>query len=116
MGGPRRARVGCRGRAARISANRHARTLGGIDAGDPLEVWRHELAHLALHEYLGDLPPRWFDEGYASYAAREWKREDALAANIALAVRGMPTFDELDAQFGEGATTHRMRMRSRIAP
>jgi len=77
----------------------------GSDAGDPLEVWRHELAHLALHEFLGDLPPRWFDEGYASYAAREWKREDALAANIALAVRGMPTFDELDAQFGEGATT-----------
>lgn len=77
----------------------------GSDAGDPLEVWRHELAHLALHEFLGDLPPRWFDEGYASYAAHEWKREDALAANIALAVRGMPTFDELDDQFGEGATT-----------
>ncbi|HET7621085.1 MAG TPA: hypothetical protein VFK39_04190, partial [Gemmatimonadaceae bacterium] len=39
----------------------------GSDAGDPMRVLRHELAHLALHEYLGDLPPRWFDEGYASY-------------------------------------------------
>lgn len=75
------------------------------DAGNPFEVLRHELAHLALHEYLGDLPPRWFDEGYASYAARELGRNDVLAANFALAVRGMPTFDELDELFGEGATT-----------
>jgi hypothetical protein len=75
------------------------------DAGNPFEVLRHELAHLALHEYLGDLPPRWFDEGYASYAARELSRNDVLAANFALALRGMPTFDELDERFGEGATS-----------
>jgi hypothetical protein len=77
----------------------------GTDAGDPRDVFRHELAHLALHESLGDLPPRWFDEGYASYAAREWSREDALAANLALALRGTPSFDELDKQFTAGATT-----------
>src|SRR5205085_7422917 len=75
------------------------------DAGDPRSVFRHELAHLALHEYLGDLPPRWFDEGYASYAAHELDRNDVLAANFALAVRGMPTFDELDDRFTEGATS-----------
>jgi hypothetical protein len=78
---------------------------GGAEAGDPRETFRHELAHLALHEYLGDQPPRWFDEGYASYSAREWRREDVLAANIALAMKGTPTFDELDADFGAGATT-----------
>jgi len=77
----------------------------GSDAGNPREVLRHELAHLALHEFLGDSPPRWFDEGYASYSAREWSREDALAANIALAWRGPPTFDELDVQFTAGSTT-----------
>ena len=77
----------------------------GSDAGDPREVFRHELAHLALHEGLGDLPPRWFDEGYASYAARELDREDALAANVSLALRGMPTFDELEASFN-GATSN----------
>ena len=71
----------------------------GSDAGNPLEALRHELAHLALHEYLGDLPPRWFDEGYASFAAREWRRDDVLATNFALALRGMPTFDELEAEF-----------------
>ena len=75
------------------------------DAGDPLEVLRHELAHLALHEYLGDLPPRWFDEGYASYAARELTRNEVLATNFALALRGMPTFDELDDRFTQGATS-----------
>jgi peptidase MA superfamily protein len=77
----------------------------GSDAGDPFEVLRHELAHLALHEYLGDLAPRWFDEGYASFAARELMRNDMLAANFALAIRGMPTLDELDDQFTQGATS-----------
>jgi hypothetical protein len=77
----------------------------GADAGDPRSVLRHELAHLALHESLGDLTPRWFDEGYASYAARETGRDDALAANVALAIKGTPSFDELDSEFQEGATT-----------
>jgi hypothetical protein len=77
----------------------------GSDAGDPQEVLRHELAHLALHERLGDRPPRWFDEGYASVAAREWKREDVLAANLALAVRGAPSLDQLEASFSGGSVT-----------
>lgn len=75
----------------------------GSDAGDPIEVLRHELAHLALHERLGDRPPRWFDEGYASVAAREWRRDDALAANLALALRGAPTLDRLEDSFAEGS-------------
>ena len=79
-------------------------SAAGSDAGDPQVVLRHELAHLALHEQLGDLPPRWFDEGYASLAAREWKREDALAANVALALRGAPSLDELEASFGGGSS------------
>ena len=77
----------------------------GGDAGDPVEVLRHELAHLALHERLGDLPPRWFDEGYASVAAREWSRDDFLATNLALAVKGMPSLDELDERFQRGSST-----------
>jgi hypothetical protein len=73
------------------------------DAGDPLEVLRHELAHLALHEALGDLPPRWFDEGYASYAANEVARDAILGANLALLFRGMPALDSLDVGFGGGS-------------
>ena len=76
----------------------------GSDAGDPLVVFRHELAHLALHEFLGSLPSRWFDEGYASYAAGEWGREEVLSANLALAVGGMPTLDELEESFEGGST------------
>ena len=75
----------------------------GSDAGDPQEVLRHELAHLALHERLGDRPPRWFDEGYASVAAREWRRDDVLAANVALALRGTPSLAQLDESFTRGA-------------
>lgn len=74
------------------------------DAGNPLEVIRHELAHLALHEYLGDAPPRWFDEGYAGFAAGEWDRDEFLTANVALALHGMPTLDELDDDFTGGTT------------
>jgi peptidase MA superfamily protein len=73
-------------------------------AGDPRETLRHELAHLALHEALGDLPPRWFDEGYASYAAGELARDDVLATNIALVFSGVPPLDSLDAFFAGGET------------
>ena len=74
-------------------------SAAGSGAGDPVRVLRHELAHLALHEYLGDLPPRWFDEGYASYSAGEWRRDDVLSANVALLVRGVPPLDSLNALF-----------------
>ena len=78
------------------------RDAGGR-AGDPIEVLRHELAHLALHEALGDLPPRWFDEGYASYAANEIARDAILGANLALLFRGMPPLDSLDLGFQGGS-------------
>ena len=76
----------------------------GSGAGDPLVVLRHELAHLALDEALGGLPPRWFHEGYASVAAGEWGREEVLATSVALLLRGMPTLDSLDATFSGGAS------------
>ena len=75
----------------------------GSDAGNPLVVLRHELAHLALHEKIGNLPPRWFDEGYASFAAGEWGREEVLRTNVAIALRGVPTLDELEASFSGGS-------------
>lgn len=74
----------------------------GSSAGDPVETLRHELAHLALHERLGNRPPRWFDEGYASVAAREWRREDVLTANMSLALRGAPSLAQLERGFTGG--------------
>lgn len=73
-------------------------------AGDPIATLRHELAHLALHESLDDLPPRWFDEGYASYAANEAVRDNELSNNVALALRGVPTLASLDTGLVGGQT------------
>ncbi|HEX7547129.1 MAG TPA: hypothetical protein VF368_10400 [Gemmatimonadaceae bacterium] len=74
----------------------------GSAAGDPRATLRHELAHLALHEAVGELAPRWFDEGYASFAAGELARDDILATNIALAFTGVPPLDSLDSFFAGG--------------
>lgn len=72
------------------------------DAGDPVVVLRHELAHLALHEAMGGLPPRWFDEGYASFAAREFSREQAFETSIGMVWRTLPTLEQLERGFVGG--------------
>ena len=77
----------------------------GASAGDPRVTLRHELAHLALHEVLGSSVPRWFDEGYASFAAGEWGREEVLATSIGLVWRGIPTLAGLDSGFFRGSET-----------
>ncbi|MBK5187241.1 MAG: hypothetical protein JJD97_03295 [Gemmatimonadaceae bacterium] len=77
----------------------------GSGAGDPRAVLRHELAHLALHEQLGSLPPRWFDEGYAGYAAGEWSRDEVLSANLGLVLHRIPaSLDSLEEGFHGGAS------------
>ncbi len=63
---------------------------------DPLRVLRHELAHVALYEYLGVHADRWFDEGYASYAAGEERNDGFLATNVALSFRRMPALAAVD--------------------
>lgn len=75
----------------------------GAQAGDPRVTLRHELAHLALAEYLGPGVPRWFDEGYASYAAGEWGREEVIATSLGLVWRGLPTLAGLDSGFYAGS-------------
>lgn len=76
--------------------------LAPSSAGDPFRVLRHEMAHLALHESLGDLPPRWFDEGYATFVAGELPGDGLMTVNLALALRGLPHLSELDGLFVEG--------------
>lgn len=75
------------------------------DAGNPLQVLRHELAHIALHDYLGNLPPRWFDEGYASYAAGEERTEGFVSTNAALVFRRMPTLAGVDTMLAHARGT-----------
>lgn len=67
-------------------------------------VLRHELAHLALHTVVRRVP-RWFDEGYAAYAAGEWDRLEALRVNWALLRGSAPTLRDLDKAIREGGAT-----------
>lgn len=71
-------------------------------AGDPRVTLRHEIAHLALHEYAGWRLPHWFNEGYASYSAGEWGREQVLASSFVLALRGVPHLATLDSMISSG--------------
>lgn len=72
--------------------------------GDPRQVLRHELAHLALHDAVPRVP-LWFDEGYAAVAAGEWGRLDALMMNWRLLSGRPPTLDEVTRGLREGLAT-----------
>ncbi len=72
--------------------------------GDPRQVLRHELAHLALRGEAASAP-RWLDEGYASRAAGEFDRIDVLRVNWALLTGRPPTLDQVDAALQGSATT-----------
>jgi hypothetical protein len=73
-------------------------------AGSPQTTLRHELAHLALQEQAGSGFPHWFHEGYASYAAGEWSRDEILLSSFALALRGVPHLATLDSMIEGGST------------
>jgi Peptidase MA superfamily len=72
--------------------------------GDPRQVLRHELAHLALHDAVPRVP-LWFDEGYAAVAAGEWGRLDALMMNWRLLAGRPPTLDEVTRDLRQGLAT-----------
>jgi hypothetical protein len=67
------------------------------------QVLRHELAHLALRNAVR-VVPLWFDEGYASRAALEWGRLDALRVNWELVRGRVPGFVKLNRDLRAGAT------------
>jgi hypothetical protein len=65
-------------------------------------VLRHELAHLALRWHAGARVPLWFEEGYASVAAAEWGRFEALRVNWTVARGARFTLDDLDRALRSG--------------
>jgi hypothetical protein len=67
-----------------------------LDAGDPYQTLRHELAHVALHHEVHGRVPLWFDEGYAVVAAGEYDRFAALRLNLAVAMGRIPELRALD--------------------
>jgi hypothetical protein len=69
----------------------------------------HEIAHLLLARAAGGNPvPRWFNEGTATVAAREWGVEDGARVALATIGRGPRSLSEVDASFsGDGAAASR---------
>ena len=59
-------------------------------------VLRHELAHVALHRWLGDARvPRWFHEGYGRWAAGELDFEAEWQLRLAFATNRAPPLDSI---------------------
>jgi hypothetical protein len=70
---------------------------------------RHELAHVALQRYLGEArTPRWFTEGYAQWAAGEWRAEAAWRLRAAFLGRDAPRLDSLTLRWPVGAADARL--------
>jgi hypothetical protein len=67
-----------------------------LDAGDPYQTLRHELAHVALHRAVAERVPLWFDEGFAVLAAQEYGRFASLRLNLAVATGHVPELRALD--------------------
>jgi glycerophosphoryl diester phosphodiesterase len=66
-------------------------------------VLRHELAHIALHRAVAPAPiPRWFDEGYASWAAHELDASSAWMLRLAFALGRAPPLDSLELTWPTG--------------
>ena len=63
----------------------------------------HEVAHVLVAEAARGRPvPRWFNEGVATVAAREWGIEDRARYAAAVVGRGPRTAEALDQGFAEG--------------
>ncbi len=63
----------------------------------------HEVAHVMVAEAAAGRPvPRWFNEGVATVAAREWGMEDGARYALAVVGRQERSTDDLDRAFVEG--------------
>jgi hypothetical protein len=63
----------------------------------------HEVTHVLVAEAARGRPvPRWFNEGIATVAAREWGIEDRTRYALAVVGRGSRSTVALDAGFAEG--------------
>ncbi len=70
---------------------------------------RHELAHVALQRYLGPVrTPRWFTEGYAQWAAGEWRWDAAWQLRLTFLGGASPPLDSLTLHWPIGELDARM--------
>lgn len=63
-------------------------------------ILRHELAHIALHRFLGSITiPRWFDEGYAMWSAGQFDADAGWQLRLAFLSRRAPPLDSLTLEW-----------------
>ncbi len=68
-------------------------------------ILRHEYAHLALHHEAPSVRfPRWFDEGYAEWAAGGWLDDGGWRLGVAALAGRLPALDSLRLQWPGPAT------------
>jgi len=71
--------------------------------GEGLRTLRHEWAHLGLQSFLGDLrAPRWFNEGYAEWAAGGFDVTQAWRLRVGIALGRTPPMDSLSLRWPSG--------------
>lgn len=64
------------------------------------QTLRHELAHVALQRFLGPArTPRWVTEGYAQWAAGEWRADAAWRLRLAFLTQRAPPLDSLTLEW-----------------
>jgi hypothetical protein len=69
---------------------------GRTSVGGRTAVLRHEWAHLGLHDQLAGLRvPRWFDEGYATWAEGGFDASEGWRLRLLLALGRAPPLDSL---------------------
>lgn len=86
---------------ASFDGNWIALRAGPAEGGlrDVPTVYRHEVAHLALHAAAGGSVPRWLHEGYAQYAAGAWDWRQAWRLRFILFGSGNDLLDRLSLGF-----------------
>lgn len=73
---------------------------------DLVQIFRHELAHIALADRAGAVHvPRWFDEGFAVYASGEGEMMRMQTLWTATLARRLIPWSELSKRFPEDAET-----------
>lgn len=72
-------------------------------------VLRHELAHVGLQRYVGDLQvPRWFTEGYSTWAAGQLDENAGWLLRLAFLTGRAPPLDSLTLDWPERTTDARI--------
>ncbi len=67
-------------------------------------VLTHEIAHVLIARAAGHQPiPRWFNEGLAIHAAREWGFEDRARVAVATVRRDGVSLQEINRRFNAGS-------------